>query len=363
MPITPTFDPTTGASGGSEGGASAPGLTVTGRADGEAYNVSAGARSLSISNPDGATLSTTVEQASTGGAITVTGSTGTTPSWTAPSGSTTGEAVQVRVKATKGGLSTSVGFTERVAGSGGAAQWVDLVDLDFTDVDTVSALSVGSHTLTFASSADTIGVDWSVYSGGDGTVTPTNGSGLIFDGGTDTSAGNTLSLDLDPLLSSYTVEDVKKYQYAVHFVITGLTYPSAGNSLFFAGVNIGTNVTHNSGKARMFFAEDAGDGTNEEIRVRKNTSSSALQATTAIKTSRVVTLILTGGEIVEAMDTSGTTPPTPASGASGTITVGSESVGLASVTPTYQADGLRGFVTSGDTADFTVTRLLMQRLQ
>jgi len=257
---------------------------------------------------------------------------------------------------TIGGTATSGG-----GGGGGTPAWTDLVDLDFATVATVSALSVGSHTI--AVSGKSVAMDWSTYSGGDGDVTPTNGTGLIFDGGTDTSSGNTLSIDLDPLLSSYTVEDVRKYQYAVHVVITGLTYPSAGNSLFFAGLNIGTNVSHNSGKARMFWAEDAGDGTNEEIRVRKNTSSSALQATTAIKTSRVVTLILTGGEIVEAMDTSGTTPPTPAPGASGTITVGAESVGLASTAPTYQANGLRAFICSGDTADFTVTRLLIQRLQ
>ena len=362
MPIVPCFDPTTGASGGSSGGATEPGLTVTGRADGEAYNVSAGARSLSISNPDSAVLSTTVEKASDGSAVTVTGPATATPSWTAPSGGTAGEAVQVRVTATKSGLSRSIGFTERIAGTGGAAQWVDLVDLDFTDVNTVSALSVGSHTLTFASSGTTIGVDWSVYSGGDGTCTPTNSTGLVFDGGTDTSSGNTLSLDLDPLLASYTVEDVRKYQYAVHFVITGLSYPSGGNSSIFVGLNKGNNTTHNSGDARMFYAEDNNDSTNERIRVRKNTSSSSIQATTAIKTSRVITLIMTGGEIVECMDTSGTSPPTPAPGAAGTLMAGSDSVGLIGPN-TYQNNGLRGFLCSGDTADFTCTRMLIQRLQ
>ena len=114
---------------------------------------------------------------------------------------------------------------------------------------------------------------------------------------------------------------------------------------------------------RLLFAEDANDATNERIRVRRNTSASAIQATTAIKTSRVVTLILTGGEIVEVMDTSGTTPPTPASGASGTLMVGADTVGLVQAAPDYQNNGLRAFVSSGDTADLTVTRLLIQRLQ
>ena len=361
MPITPTFDPTTGASGGASsggGGGSAPGLTVTGRTDGEAYTVSAGARSLSISNPDGATLSTTVEQASDGSAITVTGATGTTPSWTAPSGSTTGEAVQVRVKATKSGLSTSVAFTERIAASGG---WTDLLDLDFTDVTTVSALALGATTLNFESSGQTVDVYWSRFSGGNATVTPTNSTGLVFDGGSDTSSSNTLSFDIDPLLASYTVADVRTHLYAVHVVLTGIVYPSSNNSFFFCGLNRGTTTAHNSGIARMIYVEDAGDGANEETRARKNTSNSAVQSTTAIKTTRVITLILTMGEIVQVMDTSGSTPPTPTPGTA--LMVGSEAIGLAASDADYQANGLRCFVTSGDTTDLTVTRLLVQRLQ
>jgi len=360
MPITPCFDPTTGASGGASSGGSEPGLTVTGRTDGEAYTVSAGARSLSISNPDGATLSTTVEKASDGSAVTVTGATGTTPSWTAPSGSTTGEAVQVRVTATKGGLSTSVGFTERIAGSGGS-QWTDLVDLDWTTVANASALSNGSNTISVSSKS--VQADVSTYSGANGTITPTNGTGLVFDGGTDTSGTLTLSIDIDPLLSSYTVEDVRTYQYAVHVVITSLVYTSAGNSSVFCGLNRGNNTTHNSGIARMIMTEDANNSADERIRLRRNTSASAIQATTAIKTSRVFTLILTGGEIVQVMDTSGTTPPTPSSGAATTLMVGSDSVGLAQAAPDYQDNGLRCFISAGDASDFTLTRILVQRLQ
>ncbi len=361
MPITPCFDPTTGASGGasSGGGGSEPGLTVTGRTDGEAYTVSAGARSLSISNPDGATLSTTVEQASDGSAITVTGSTGTTPSWTAPSGSTTGEAVQVRVVATKGGLSTSVAFTERIAASAGGL--TDVLDLDFTDVTTTGGVASGDNTIAFESSDTTVSAYWTRISGGNGTVTPTNGTGLVFDGGSDTSSLNTLSFDLDPLFPSYTVTDVRTHQYVVHVVMTSLVYPSAGNSSFLIGLNRGTTLVHNSGIARMIYVEDAGDGVNEKTLARRNSSNSAVQSTTAIKTSRVISLILTQGEIVEVMDTTGTTPPTPAPGAAGTLMIGSDDVALAAADCAYQRNGLRCFVTSVDTADFTITRILVQR--
>ena len=98
-------------------GGTQPSLSVVDRTDGEAYTVTDGeARSLSISAAAGATLSTTVELASSGLPVSVTGAATDAPSWTAPAGSTDGEAVQVLVVATLDGLTSSVAFTERVAG-------------------------------------------------------------------------------------------------------------------------------------------------------------------------------------------------------------------------------------------------------
>ena len=110
------LDPTSGGGGGGGGGGgSEPGLTVTGRADGSVTTVTGGgARSITIQNPDGATLLTTVT--SDTGAVSVTGATTTTPSWTAPVGGENGASVQVLVTATLAGLSTHVGFTEHVSG-------------------------------------------------------------------------------------------------------------------------------------------------------------------------------------------------------------------------------------------------------
>ena len=156
--IVPAFDPATGAPGGPAGGGStAPGLTVTGRANGGGYTVTAGARSLSISNPDAATLSTTVTKASDNSTVTVTGNSTTTPSWTAPGGGTDGESVQVKVTATKDNLTTTVAFTERVISTG--LQDIALDEIDLTDgtwtlsdpddlVDTVTFAS-GQNTVTF----------------------------------------------------------------------------------------------------------------------------------------------------------------------------------------------------------------------
>lgn len=134
--------------GGSAGGSTAPGLTVTDRSNGSAYTVTAGARSLSITNPDSATLSTTVKRASDGSAITVTDSTTTTPSWTAPSGGVDGVALQVTVTATAGGLSTVVAFTERIISTGLAniaMEQIDLTDGTWTLEDPDNLVSSTAH--------------------------------------------------------------------------------------------------------------------------------------------------------------------------------------------------------------------------
>jgi hypothetical protein len=112
---------------------SQPSLSVTGRADGGGYTVTAGARSLSITAEAGATLLTTVTDQDNA-SITVTDSTSTTPSWTAPSGGTTGADYCVQVTATKGGYTEQVSFSELVDGSGGGGGGGLAEILDFTGV-------------------------------------------------------------------------------------------------------------------------------------------------------------------------------------------------------------------------------------
>lgn len=114
MPVAPCFDPTTGASGGATGGATPPTLSVSGRTNRSAYTVSSGARSLTISNPDAASLLTTVKLSTDGSAVTVTDPTSTSPSWTAAAGGASGLAYEVTVTATKGGAVSQVSFTEAV---------------------------------------------------------------------------------------------------------------------------------------------------------------------------------------------------------------------------------------------------------
>ena len=143
--------------GGAAGGSTAPGLTVAERADGAAYTVPDGNRSLTITNPDSATLLTTVRRSSDGAAVDVTNPNATNPSWVVPAGGVDGEGYQVRVRASAGGLTTSVAFTERVVSTG--LKDIALDEIDLTDgtwtledpdslVDTV-AFSSGQNTVTF----------------------------------------------------------------------------------------------------------------------------------------------------------------------------------------------------------------------
>jgi hypothetical protein len=159
--VVSTLDGLTSSVGFTEriAGASAPSVSVSGRTDGEAYTVTGGAaRSLTITADAGATLSTTVEVASSGLPLTVTDSTTATPSWTAPAGGATGEAVQVQVTATASGASSTVSFTERTASAGlydVAPEVVDLTDGTWTLYDPdglVQSISydsgTGEHTVT-----------------------------------------------------------------------------------------------------------------------------------------------------------------------------------------------------------------------
>lgn len=120
---------------------SQPSLSVASRADGGGYTVTAGARALTITAEAGATLLTTVTDQDNG-SITVTDSTSTTPSWTAPGGGTTGADYCVQVTATKGGYTEQVSFSELVDGSGGGGgsggTLAALLDIDWAALHTAS---------------------------------------------------------------------------------------------------------------------------------------------------------------------------------------------------------------------------------
>jgi len=343
----------------SSGSATQPTLSVAGRVDGEAYTVTAGARSLSISAQVGATLLTTVEQASTGAAVTVTGSTTTTPSWTAPAGTTVGEACNVLTVATLGGLTSHVGYTEFVEGSGGGggggASWEDVEDVDCTTVTDSGPHTSGVQSFAFTDYAS-VSVTASRVSPNTGNIEAVNGTGIVVTGtGNGSMRAGVLLTDI---LTAYDREYALGGMIAVHVVYEVVWGAANGNGPI---VGLNSVVSHNSGNLRGYRGSyDNSDGS-EDQQVRSNTSNPTFNTLGTAATSGVVTTILHAGEIVELMWTAGSTPPTPAPGASDTEMVGGGSVGVQASTIGY--DPLYEVITATLACTITVKRILIQRYQ
>ena len=247
----------------------------------------------------------------------------------------------------------------------GGLSWVDQLDLDLTDLTTTSALSTGTTVLGFDSSATTVSVVFTRNGGAaNASVTPTNGTGLVFDGGTDITSSAVVSFDIGALLSGYSVADARDYQYAVHLVLENIDISySVGNSGFLTGIN-STGTNSNNVNARKYQSESLSGGTDERVRVGYNTTNSGWSSGAALRASRVITFIVIGGRLVIVMDTAGTTPPTPDAGSTGgtfpTRVIGGNTQALASTGETYAPD-LRAFVAPVDGGDLTLTRILVQR--
>lgn len=256
-------------------------------------------------------------------------------------------------------------YLRSISGSKLGAYWETLADYDLTDLVTTGSLSLGNNTLSFASIPDTIDVNHSVYSGGaDIAITPTNGSGLVYDGGTDFTSTGLCTFRVSDWLPSYGPDEVQKSQYAISFSFTADFSASYGNSGFYCGLNNGNNTTHNSGDSRHIHVMSDIGGVDEKVFVRTNTTSTSSLATQTIRTSRTITSILSFGEVVQVMDSAGLSPPVPdPRQVYGTYIVGGDAVGRNSLTRTYQGNlGLRGFLACTDGADLVLSRILVRRL-
>jgi len=282
------------------------------------------------------------------------------------SGAQDGEFLVVTLDAQNksGRVLTSAVWSGAIEKPTGGAAWTDLVDFDFTDVTTASSLTVNaSTTLTFQSSPDTIDVYFSKAGGAaDATATPTNGTGLVMDGGTDTVSQAVASFDISGVLASYTYQDVCAHTYAIHYVLEDADFSYApGFSGLIGGVN-DSATTWTTGEARSIVCESLSGGTDERAYMRFRTANSGnVIASQTILTDRVITVLILGGQIVQMMITSGTTPPTPEPGGANTYMNGGNVEGYNTLAREYQEAGLRGFVCTLDGGSFNLTRILVQR--
>ena len=362
MAITPCFDPTTGASGGAApaGGAEPvqpPAATSQSVAAGGAYaTVTFGA----FTDPDGVISSYSASQVNANGSTTWAG-TGL-GAYTA-SGAADGDAGTLYLNALDGDgdtVATAVHSYRRAAAAGSAA-WVDLQDYDMTDVVTQATVTTGTVTLAFASSGDTIDMTVTRYASNTGGITPTSGSGLVYAGG-NAMGTTTAAYDwVAELASTWDNVYALNAPVAVHFVLTGVTYPGTNDDGIFSG--IGSTTAHNSGNSRGWYLRRDAVATNEDRRVRVNSSNSSIIDTVPIVTARVLTIILVAGTIVQVMDTAGATPPAPAIGGATTYSVGCASLAGYATTNPYYVPNAYAYLSMVEQAAFTCTRILVQRYQ
>ena len=276
------------------------------------------------------------------------------------SGAADGDAGTLSLTARDSGgndLATATHTFERAAT--GSASWQMVKDIDLTDVTTAAAIS-GSGSIAFESNSDTITVNRTTSGSGTmASMTPTNGQGIVYSQQSGNGTGS-LSLLISDVMSTWTREEASKYIYAVQLVVTGITYPVANTSIFQYILNRGSTTVFNSGNAKGFRFIDNNDGANENLKLRANGSTTASVGVQTIRTSKVITWIILGGELVHGQQDSGTSLPTPAPGASGTFTLGSSSVGSDDTTPVYVSNGLR--VTAGCTnATQTLARIAIRK--
>ena len=252
-------------------------------------------------------------------------------------------------------VSTAIhSYSRQTEVSGGA--WNRLKDYDLTKVTTTGSISSGTTTLAFTGSSETLPITVGRFGGANGSITPTPGTGLLWDGGS--SSGTVTGVfEISSIISgSWDRQNLNSYVYAVHLVLESVSFPDSGDSGIFSGLNV--NANHNSGDARGWFIEDAGSG-QEDRKTRNNTSNSSLIDTVDRKDVRVLTSILIGGEMVQVMDTTGSNPPTPLPGGASTITVGSDSVPQLDTTPRYLT--CYAYAGAADKADWTMTRMIIER--
>lgn len=334
--------------GSAASSATEPTLSVSGRVDGGGYTVSAGARTITITAEAGATLSTTVKKASDNSTVTVTDSTTTTPDWTAPSGGTYGESVQVTVTATKGGLSSQVSFTERVAGSGGSASWVVAHDLDLTTVTDTADLTSGTTTLTVGS--DSIDVTVSRVGSTNGFVRGVNGTGVLVDDNNNSNSINA-GFDIGGLFAAWGIDELTNGALAVEVTLEQIDIDDNAGDGWIGVLN--STVSHNSGNSRGMRVQSLSGLTTETVSSRLGGADTQRIASQAISTEVVLTLTTWKGNAVDGQYTVGTTAPTPFTGT--VYSSGTKSLGANDSAP-YASD-LYLVLNATLGASFYVTRL------
>ena len=140
-----------------------------------------------------------------------------------------------------------------------------------------------------------------------------------------------------------------------------MAYPGTIDDGIFAGIS--SVAAHNSGNARGWYFRRDSVSTQEDRRVRVNTSNSSIISTGTTQPDRVLTFILLAGTVVQVMDTAGSTPPTPVISGAATYLVGCAGLSTYATTNPYYVPTAYAYLSLLEQATFACTRILVQRYQ
>lgn len=249
MPIIPAFNPATGASGGPSSG----GPDLTAPAAPAAVNLVNSATSLSSTLIGSWSASVTVTALVTGSdgsapTATVTGSGAGPYSVSIASGLAAGVAYAVRLRGTgSDGQIADVTLLVRV---GAAMAWQQVLAYDFTGVDTQAAVTATGGTIALTVGGTPLVTLQTITGSGTGSLTPTNGSGIIFSASGGGIRNTHIDVDwaglgIDPYLDTIAIQA----EFSITSIVSGgVVLPmmhSSGSSLS-ANFNFGMRWALNS---------------------------------------------------------------------------------------------------------------------
>ena len=280
---------------------------------------------------------------------------GTVPGALSVTGLGNGESVIVSGTVTDSASGQVVEWSHTVsvaAAGGGGASWVEKAAYNLK-----GATSSGPHT-SGSTTVDATGGNIDMTSkraSNSGNVTITQNTGAIVQaaGG---SGAMTAAFDLSSALTGYDFEYVRLYAVAVDVYITGIVFDDDGS---ICNVSLSDSTTWNDGDSRGLEVYRS-DASNETRRVRGANGTTVIGSERTQVSERVVTLVMTRGQVVDMIDTSGTTAPSNPHTATPMYTCGGDAVGRNNDTPLYLSN-LYLNVTAFGAAALTVTDIKVRR--
>jgi hypothetical protein len=284
---------------------------------------------------------------------------GTVPGALSVTGLADGESVVVSGTATDG-TGQAVAWSHVVAvaaaggGGGGGASWVEKLSLNLKGATTSGPHTSGDTTV------DATGGDVEMTSkraGNSGNVTVTQNTGVIVNaaGG---SGAMTAFFDLKAALTGYDYAYLRYYVVAVDVFITAIDFDDNGS---ICNISLSDSKSSwNDGDARgLEVYRDSADL--ESRRIRGASGTTVIGSQRSKVTERVVTLLMTRGQIVDMVDTAGTSAPADPR-ASTIYTCGGDAIGRNSDDPLMLANLFLN-VSAFGAAALTVTDIKVRRLE